>query len=83
MPTSFPYTSIMPTITHDFTPGKIKELRKALGLSTTEIAGRMGLSGRTWEDWEQGRRRPNGSAVVLLSQLQDELVAENARGEKA
>lgn len=35
-------------------------------LSQTAFAGLMGVSLRTLQDWEQGRRQPAGSARMLL-----------------
>lgn len=48
---------------------KIKKLRKKLGINTADFGARVGVSGRTVEDWEQGRRTPNQSAVLLLGQI--------------
>ncbi len=41
-------------------------VRKALGLSQREFAEILGVSIRTLQDWEQGRRRPSGAAATLL-----------------
>ena len=35
-------------------------------LSQTAFAGLMGVSLRTVQDWEQGRRKPSGPAEALL-----------------
>ena len=40
--------------------------RNRLGMSQSELAALMGVSPRTLQDWEQGRRKPEGSARVLL-----------------
>jgi putative transcriptional regulator len=45
----------------------VARLRKELGLSQSEFAHGFGVSLRTLQDWEQGRRRPEGPAKVLLS----------------
>lgn len=42
------------------------EVRAQLQLSQTAFAGLMGVSVRTLQDWEQGRRQPAGSARMLL-----------------
>lgn len=42
------------------------EIRKKLQLSQAAFAGMMGVSLRTVQDWEQGRRRPSGPAKALL-----------------
>jgi putative transcriptional regulator len=36
------------------------------GLSQTEFAALLGVSKRTLEQWEQGRREPSGAAKTLL-----------------
>ena len=41
-------------------------VRKASGLSQSEFAEILGVSVRTLQDWEQGRRRPSGAAATLL-----------------
>lgn len=48
-----------------WTPEKIRELRASVGESVEVFGKRFGRSGRTVEDWEQGRRRPD--VMVLLS----------------
>lgn len=40
--------------------------RKALGLSQAEFAKLLGVSVRTLQDWEQGRKQPSGAASTLL-----------------
>jgi putative transcriptional regulator len=44
----------------------IAEARLRLGMSQVELAGLMGVSVRTLQDWEQGRRKPTGAAQTLL-----------------
>lgn len=41
-------------------------IRKKMNLSQSAFAGLLGVSLRTLQDWEQGRRSPNGSAIALL-----------------
>jgi len=41
-------------------------VRNALGLSQTEFAKLLGVSVRTLQDWEQGRKHPSGAANTLL-----------------
>ncbi|HNQ99035.1 MAG TPA: helix-turn-helix domain-containing protein [Trueperaceae bacterium] len=40
--------------------------RVQIGLSQSEFAGLLGVSPRTLQDWEQGRREPTGAARTLL-----------------
>lgn len=40
--------------------------RAGTGLSQSEFAGMMGVSVRTLQDWEAGRRQPSGAAQTLL-----------------
>jgi len=42
------------------------EARSRIGLSQQEFARLMGVSARTLQDWEQGRREPTGAAKMLL-----------------
>ncbi len=44
----------------------IAEARSRLGMSQSELARLMGVSTRTLQDWEQGRRKPTGAAQTLL-----------------
>jgi putative transcriptional regulator len=44
----------------------IAEARSRLGMSQAELASLMGVSTRTLQDWEQGRRKPTGAAQTLL-----------------
>jgi putative transcriptional regulator len=45
----------------------VTAIRKRLGLSQARFAKRFHLSPATIRDWEQGRRRPEGAARVLLT----------------
>jgi putative transcriptional regulator len=42
------------------------EARASSGLSQQEFAKLLGVSPRTLQDWEQGRREPTGAARTLL-----------------
>lgn len=52
------------------TPQQIKDLRADLGETTATFGARYGVSGRTVEDWEQGRHRPSRLAQKLMAQTQ-------------
>ena len=43
--------------------------RKALGLTQADFARRLGVSVRTYQDWEQRRRRPSSMAEKILQQM--------------
>jgi putative transcriptional regulator len=47
-------------------PASPQEIRAKLKLSQAAFAGLMGVSLRTVQDWEQGRRKPSGPALALL-----------------
>ncbi|MBV7337234.1 helix-turn-helix domain-containing protein [Chloroflexi bacterium TSY] len=47
-------------------PSAPKVIRQKLDLSQSAFAGMMGVSLRTIQDWEQGRRNPSGPAKSLL-----------------
>jgi putative transcriptional regulator len=47
-------------------PAPPQEIRAKLRLSQAAFAGLMGVSLRTVQDWEQGRRKPSGPAEALL-----------------
>jgi putative transcriptional regulator len=42
------------------------EARALVGLSQQDFALLLGVSARTLQDWEQGRREPTGAAKTLL-----------------
>jgi putative transcriptional regulator len=47
-------------------PSDVKAIRKKTGLSQSAFAALLGVSLRTLQDWEQGRRHPRGPAQALL-----------------
>ena len=50
----------------EFQPVNIKAIRDRLELSQSEFAFLIGVSVSTLQNWEQGRRRPEGPARALL-----------------
>lgn len=44
----------------------VVRVRIKSGLSQTDFAAALGVSKRTLEQWEQGRRKPSGAAKQLL-----------------
>ncbi len=55
-----------PSRTFQFDGLDVRGLRERHGLSQSKFAMLMGISVGTLRNWEQGRRRPEGSARVLL-----------------
>ena len=47
-------------------PAPPEVIRAKMKLSQAAFAGLMGVSVRTIQDWEQGRRKPSGPALALL-----------------
>ena len=44
----------------------VKQIREQYQLSQSEFAALLGVSVKTLQNWEQGRRTPQGAARVLL-----------------
>lgn len=44
----------------------VKAIRARFGLSQSEFAALLGISVKTLQNWEQGRRTPHGAARILL-----------------
>ncbi len=57
---------IPPSRRYEFTPPDIKLIRKRLNKSQSEFAFMIGVSISTLQNWEQGRRKPDGPARALL-----------------
>jgi len=49
-----------------FKPADIKAVRDKLNVSQSEFALMIGVSVSTLQNWEQGRRQPEGPARALL-----------------
>lgn len=45
---------------------RVREVRERLGLSQSDFAGRFGLSLRSLQEWEQGRRLPDMAVLTYL-----------------
>ena len=60
--------------TFSFKPADIKNIRGRLNMSQYEFALMIGVSVSTLQNWEQGRRKPEGPAQALLK-----ITAENPK----
>ena len=49
-----------------FHPLLVANIRKKLGVSQSKFAYIIGVSVDTLQNWEQGRRKPEGPALALL-----------------
>lgn len=60
----------------------IKQIRVGYNLTQAQFASMMGISVRTLRNWEQGRRVPEGPAMVLLrvAAKHPEAIWETLRG---
>jgi putative transcriptional regulator len=57
---------LRPSRLTEFAPVNVKAIRRRLGKSQSEFARMIGVSVATLQNWEQGRRRPEGPARALL-----------------
>lgn len=55
------------SIVHAIEVSDIVEARHKVGLSQNQFAVLLGVSKRTLQDWEQGRREPSGAAKSLIA----------------
>lgn len=55
-----------PSRSFDYSPLDIKKIRVGLHASQSQFALMIGVSRATLQNWEQGRRRPEGPAQALL-----------------
>ena len=63
-----------PSRVFKFRPADIRSIRDTLGKSQSEFALMIGVSVSTLQNWEQGRRSPEGPARALLK-----IAAENPK----
>ena len=57
---------LKPSRVFRFKPADIKAIREKLSVSQSEFALMIGVSVSTLQNWEQGRRQPDGPARALL-----------------
>ncbi len=55
-----------PSRRFEITAPDVKHIRERYELSQSEFAALLGVSVKTLQNWEQGRRSPHGAARVLL-----------------
>lgn len=53
----------------NLTPEEIRAIREKLNLSQAVFAHRLRTSVRTYQNWEQGKTKPNAQAVLLLKMV--------------
>ncbi|MFC3121522.1 NadS family protein [Agaribacter flavus] len=58
-----------PSRVTEFAEPQVKAIRAKTGLTQSRFADVLGVSKRTLENWEQGRRHPTGPARALLKIL--------------
>ena len=56
-----------PSRIFEFSPLDVKAIRSKLQKSQSEFARMIGVSVATWQNWEKGRRRPEGPARAASS----------------
>ena len=56
-----------PSRMYEIKPPDIRMVRERLDVSQDEFAVMIGVSTRTLQNWEQGRRQPEGPAKALLT----------------
>lgn len=72
-----------PSRSFEFPETEIRALREQFGLSQDKFAHLVGISVGTLRNWEQGRRKPEGPARVLLkvASLHPEALLDIAEGQ--
>lgn len=55
---------------HHFDDINVKALREKMDMSQSQFAEKFHLNLRTLQNWEQCRKRPSGSSLVLLKVIE-------------
>jgi putative transcriptional regulator len=58
--------------TFEFSDIDVREIREKIGLSQNEFSILIRVSVKTLQNWEQGRRKPMGPALALLTILKND-----------
>jgi putative transcriptional regulator len=63
-------------------PKQIRAVRRKTGLSQSRFAARLRLNVATVRNWEQGRTRPDGAAITLLTLIDrlPKMIMQTLRG---
>ncbi len=59
----------LPDPAPDFSPTKIRKIRKVFGMTQEDFAIVLNITTSTMRSWEQGTRKPSDSALRLLQLL--------------
>lgn len=59
-------------VVHEPPAVDVRAIRRKTGLSQAKFAARFGFTADAVRNWEQGRRRPEGPARVLLKVIERE-----------
>lgn len=62
---------LKPSRVFSYSMPDVKAIREKLHVSQIEFAHMIGVSENTIQNWEQGRRKPEGPAVALLRVTQN------------
>lgn len=55
----------------------VRNARKRTGLNAREFGSLIGVSGRTVEGWEQGRRKPGKPALLLIKKIMEDVYVDD------
>jgi putative transcriptional regulator len=74
-----------PSRSTEFPESEVRGIRERYGLSQDKFASLLGISVATLRNWEQGRRKPEGPARVLLRVADEypEAILAGAKQQKA
>jgi putative transcriptional regulator len=75
--------SMQASRTTEFPTAEVRRIRETYGLSQDKFASLLGISVATLRNWEQGRRKPEGPARVLLRVASEHPEAILGEGEDA
>lgn len=60
------------------TPGLLRDWRKQRGLTQSDLATRLGVSGATLSDWEAGKKTPRIESAVRIERVTEGAVPVGA-----